>query len=61
MKFKIGDVVYKIKGYTYGGVVVGAFLNLSQQERYVVEIPPSYSNCAGMLHIFSGEQLELSQ
>lgn len=70
MKFNIGDKVYKPKGYTYKGVVVAAFLNLSHEERYVVEIPTSecgcgstncQANCVGMLHIFSGEQLELSE
>lgn len=70
MKFNLGDKVHKSKGYTFRGVVVAAFLNLSKEERYVIEVERN-CNCAdrdcvldsfaGMLHIFSGEQLELSR
>ena len=91
MKFKRGNKVRKIKGYTFDGVVVSGFLTLQKKERYVVEIeevkPYGWcscgkqhkcpidrfckschdvieliqhpNNCAGMLHIFGADDLEL--
>lgn len=57
VEFLRGDKVRKVKGYHYPGVVVAAFPNLSGDHRYVVEC--TAPDCAGMLHIFNGEQLEL--
>ena len=56
-KFNVGDHVVKISGYPFPGVVVGAFLTLSGQWRYVVEcVVPEVS---GMLHIYNEKQLAL--
>ena len=44
MKFKVGDKVYKPKGYKFPGIVVSVFAELIDN---------------GMLHIFSESQLEL--
>jgi hypothetical protein len=54
LKFKVGDKVTKPQGYPFPGEVVAAFRTRQGEERYVVEslILP------GMLHIFSGTQLE---
>ena len=49
--FKVGDYVYKIVGYKYEGVVVGAIVKLDGSQRFVVE------NADGMLFIFNTSQL----
>ena len=56
-KFREGDLVKKINGYKFPGVVVCIFKKLDGQHRYVVEC--TCKECEGMLHIFSPEQLEL--
>ena len=57
MKFKVGDPVRKPEGYNYEpAVIVAAFHNLKNEERYVAEI--TEGQCAGMLHVFNGKQLE---
>jgi hypothetical protein len=55
-KFKIGDVVEKINGYKYPGVVVAVFTNTKGEYRYVIEC--TVPEVAGMLHIFNRNQLE---
>lgn len=53
-KFKVGDKVYKPKGYKFPGIVVAVFETTLGQKRIVAEMIDN-----GMLHIFSEEQLEL--
>ena len=54
--FGVGDLVRKRAGYEYPGVVVSVFTTRAGAVRYVVEADhPAF---AGMLHIFSEEQLE---
>lgn len=54
---KVGDVVRKKDGYLYPGVIVAVFQTTAGKTRYVVEC--TAQDCAGMLHIFREEQLEL--
>lgn len=54
--FPAGTAVRKNKGYSYPGVVVSSFTNLKGDRRYVVEC--TVEECAGMLHIYNGGQLE---
>jgi len=53
----IGKKVRKITGYPFPGVIVSAFLTTAGKERYVVEA--TEESYKGMLHIFSGNQLEI--
>lgn len=53
---KIGDRVHKVRGYPMPGIVVAAFPTLAGEWRYVVEC--TVPEVAGLLHIFSAEQLE---
>ncbi len=53
-KFKIGDEVYKPKGYQFPGIVVAIFQTTSGETRIVAEMKDN-----GMLHIFNEGQLEL--
>ena len=55
-EFHVGQPVQKRSGYQFPSVVVSAFWTLAGKPRYVVEAEDR--NFAGMLHIFSGEQLE---
>lgn len=55
-KFKVGDMVQKVKGYKFPGVVVSVFLTLSGQVRYVVEC--TAHEVEGCLHIFSERDLD---
>ena len=55
-KFKIGDKVYKPKGYKFPGIVVSVFKTTSGEVRVVAEMEDN-----GMLHIFSETQLELRE
>lgn len=55
MKFKIGDKVYKNKGYKFEGVVVSVFTTLAGLVRIVVD------NGDGMLHIFNEDQMDLQE
>lgn len=58
MIFTVGDTVRKPTGYNYEpAVIVAAFTNLNGEARYVAEI--SEGQCAGMLHVFNSQQLEL--
>lgn len=59
MKFKTGDGVIKISGYKYPGIVVSAFQNTKDEDRYVVEC--TLKGAEGMLHIFNEKQLEKVQ
>lgn len=52
-KFKIGDRVYKPKGYKFPGIVVSVFETTSHEIRIVAEMEDN-----GMLHIFNENQLE---
>jgi len=53
MKFKVGDLIYKPKGYGFPGIVVSVFENTKGEIRIVAELENN-----GMLHIFSESQLE---
>jgi hypothetical protein len=55
-KFKVGDKVYKPKGYKFPGIVVSVFETTTREVRVVVELEDN-----GMLHIFSESQLELRE
>ncbi len=57
--FKVGDLVRKVKGYAFDGVVVSVFNNTNGDTRLVVEMVSTDGNGSGMLHIFSPSQLEL--
>lgn len=54
VKFKIGDKVYKPKGYKFPGTVVSIFKTTGGDIRIVAEMADN-----GMLHIFNENQLEL--
>lgn len=53
-EFKVGDLVRKIKGYAFDGIVVAIFQNTKGETRIVAELENN-----GMLHIFNPEQLEI--
>ncbi len=54
-KFYIGQLVQKVSGYRYPGVVIGICTTRAGAVRYVVEADhPSFE---GMLHIFNADQL----
>ncbi len=53
-KFRIGDKIYKPKGYRFPGTIVSVFQTTSGEIRYVAELEDN-----GMLHIFTESQLEL--
>ena len=55
-KFKVGDKVYKPKGYKFPGIVVAVFTTTNGETRIVAEMEDN-----GMLHIFSETQLELRE
>jgi hypothetical protein len=51
------QMVRKIKGYSYPGIIVSVFRTLDGKVRYVVEADP-YSDFRGMLHIFGDNDIE---
>lgn len=53
----LGQHVKKVSGYKYPGVIVAVFFTTSGDVRYVVEA--TGEEYKGMLHIFSGVQLEV--
>lgn len=53
LKFKIGDKIYKPKGYKFPGTVVSIFKTTGGDIRIVAEMAEN-----GMLHIFNENQLE---
>jgi len=53
-KFKIGDKVYKPKGYKFPATIVSIFKTTGGETRIVAEMQDN-----GMLHIFNENQLEL--
>jgi Tat protein secretion system quality control protein TatD with DNase activity len=55
-KFKIGDKIYKPKGYRFNGTIVSVFKTTSDETRIVAELDNN-----GMLHIFTESQLELRE
>lgn len=55
-KFKIGDKIYKPKGYQFPGIIVSIFETTKGEIRIVAEMRDN-----GMLHIFNENQLELDQ
>jgi len=57
--FRVGDIVRKSKGYKFPGIVVTVFKKLDGQIRYVVEC--TAEGAQGMLHVFAGTQLELTE
>jgi hypothetical protein len=46
------DIVVKLQGYTFEGIIVAKFETTKQKVRFVVEHAET-----GMLHIFNGKQL----
>lgn len=57
VKFKVGDKVYKTKGYSFKGEIRAVFTTISGDVRVVAEL--TTENGLGMLHIFNESQLEL--
>jgi len=55
-KFKIGDRVFKPKGYQFPGTIVSIFQTTKGETRIVAEMRDN-----GMLHIFNESQLELDE
>lgn len=55
-KFKIGDQVFKPKGYQFPGTIVSIFQTTKGETRIVAEMRDN-----GMLHIFNENQLELDE
>ena len=55
-KFKVGDKVYKPKGYKFPGIVVAVFTTTNGETRIVAEMEDN-----GMLHIFSETQLNIRE
>jgi len=60
IKFEVGMMVRKSKGYEFVGEVRSIFLTRGGEERLVIEL---VNKCCGngdkMLHIFNPEQVEL--
>jgi len=54
--FQKGDLVKKVKGYEFSGVVVASFLTLAGKKRYVVEC--TVPGAGGMLHIYNETVLD---
>lgn len=52
MKFKVGDKVNKVAGYSFPGSVRAAFTTEEGEARYVVQLQEY-----GLLHIFNESQL----
>jgi hypothetical protein len=52
-KFKVGDKVYKPKGYKFISTIVSVFTTVAGNVRVVAE------NGDGLLHIFNEDNLEL--
>lgn len=57
--FSVGDVVEKVSGYKWPGVVVAKFSTLSGEVRYIVEC--TVPEVSGALHIYSEKQLLLTK
>lgn len=55
-KFKVGDLVEKVSGYEFPGIVDSVFLNQKGEVRLVVEMIPNK-----LLHIFNESQLKHSE
>ena len=55
-KFKVGDRVDKVKGYSFPGTVVSVFKNTKGDIRLVVEM-----DTYGLLHIFNEDQLIIKE
>ena len=53
-KFRVGDRVYKPRGYRFPGIIVAIFQTTAGEWRIVAELEGN-----GMLHIFAESQLEL--
>ena len=56
-QFKVGDLVEKVGGYKWPGVVVSVFDTWSGERRLVVEC--TVPEIAGALHIYNSKQLTL--
>lgn len=55
MNFKVGDVVEKVSGYKWPGVVVAVFDTLAGEHRVVVEC--TVPEVKGALHIYNLNQI----
>jgi hypothetical protein len=53
MKFQVGDLAYKPKGYAFPCTIVSVFKNTKGEIRLVAEMEEY-----GLLHIFNENQLE---
>jgi hypothetical protein len=53
-KFKVGDKVFKPKGYKFDSTIVSVFKTTKDEIRVVAE------NGEGLLHIFNESNLELT-
>lgn len=53
-KFKVGDKVFKPKGYKFDSIIVSVFKTTKDEIRVVAE------NGEGLLHIFNENNLELT-
>lgn len=58
-QFKVGDLVRKHSDYLFPGTVVSVFSTRSGATRYVVEA--DHPEFAGLLHIFTEDQLVLRE
>lgn len=56
-RFKVGDIVLKVKGYRVAGEVRAVFTNRAGDVRYAVEVEAEGGTTFFM--IYSGDQLEL--
>jgi len=54
-KFKVGDKVLKVKGYSFPGEVRAVFTNIAGDVRIVVET----TVIEGLLHLFNEDLFEL--
>ncbi len=58
MTFCVGDRVQKVEGYKFPGIVIAKVRTTKRYVRYVVEC--TAPDCAGMLQIFTANQLFLT-
>jgi len=55
---KVGDIVEKVSGYKWPGVVVSVFHTLAGEKRVVVEC--TVAEVKGALHIYNESQLKIT-
>lgn len=56
MKFSIGELVHKIKGYKFPGVIIGTAIKLNGRALYLVEC--TAEGAEGVCHIFGENDIE---